>query len=329
MGKKKTSKKQARHKKSLSVPKIIGILFCVFIFSSILTFGAIYGVNRGFFVGDSDDTPTAVDEPVDIPEEPVDEMDEEPEAILKEVDFQPVVDTWVKTVGGNKSILIYDLDLDKVVGEYNIKENYNTASLYKLFVVYEGYKRLENGTWDGSAKAGSTGKTISKCLDLAIRESHSPCAETLWGMIGRDKLDTIIEDEWEITGSDISKLTSNVNDIVLIMKRFYEHPDFNDSALLDAMWDSFLNQPNTTYEWRQGLPRGFSKADVYNKVGWDYNAEGKYWNIYHDAAIVKFPLADGTTRNFIVIVMTNKIDFKDIRKFGTDLENKFYEEIEI
>ena len=243
---------------------------------------------------------------------------------IKEVDFQPILDAWIQTVGGNKSILIYDLDLDKITASYNTEENYGTASLYKLFVVYEGYKRIENGAWDGNSRAGSTGKTISKCLDLAIRESHSPCAETLWGMIGHDNLDNIIESEWGITHSDISRLVSNVNDIMLILKRFYEHPDFNDPGLLEAMWDSFLNQPDTTYEWRQGLPRGFKQASVYNKVGWAYNAAGKYWDIYHDAAIVKFPIEDGKTRNYIVVVMTNKVDYPDIRRLGTELEGEFY-----
>ena len=295
----------------------------VFVLSGLLTFGAIAGVSKIIeFVNNPAPTEESHPEEPEQPEQP--ETPEEPESKIKEVDFQPVLDAWVKTVGGNKSILIYDLDIDKEIASYNTKENYNTASLYKLFVVYEGYKRVQSGAWDKNAKAGSTGKTISKCLDLAIRESHSPCAETLWGMIGQDKLDTIIENEWGITHSDISKLTSNVGDISLILKRFYEHPDFDDQTLLDAMWDSFLNQPDTTYEWRQGLPRGFSKASVYNKVGWAYNAEGKYWNIYHDAAIVKFPLEDGATRNFIVVVMTNKIDFKDIRKLGTNLENAFY-----
>ena len=258
---------------------------------------------------------------------------EEPEAPQKPeilaVDFQPTIDEWAKSVGGNKSVLIYDLNLDKLAGSYNTKEAYNTASLYKLFVVYEGYKLLNDGEWDGNTKAGVTGYTINKCLDLAIRESHSPCAETLWGMIGRDNLNKIIETEWKITGSDISSLTSNANDIMLIMKRFYEHPDFDDATLLASMWDSFLNQPTTTYEWRQGLPKGFAKASVYNKVGWDYNASGKYWNIYHDAAIVKFPLDDGTTRDFIVVVMTNKIDFKNIRKLGTMIESKFYDATQI
>lgn len=250
---------------------------------------------------------------------------EEPELPpMREVDFQPTVDSWVGTVRGNKSVLVYDLDLNKLVASYNVDEDYGTASLYKLFVVYEGYKRVEDGTWDGSAKAGATGNTILKCLDLAIRESHSPCAETLWGMIGRNNLDNIIINEWGIAHSTISRLVSNVNDIALILRRFYEHPDFSNPDLLSLMWDSFLNQPKTTYEWRQGLPSGFKKAAVYNKVGWAYNAAGRYWDIYHDAAIVKFPLEDGTTRNFIVVVMTNKIDYPDIRRLGAELESGFY-----
>lgn len=286
-----------------------------FLLGGLVGFGVSLGVNQ-LMNSNSEVAPAPAPEPEP---EPVPEPDP-----IKEVDFQPVVDAWVNSVGGNKSILIYDLDLDKINASYNVDENYGTASLYKLFVVYEGYKRVENGTWNGNDRAGSTGKTILKCLDLAIRESNSPCAETLWGMIGHDKLDAIIEGQWNITQSDISKLTSNVGDIMKILKRFYEHPDINDQALLDAMWDSFLNQPNTNYEWRQGLPSGFLKASVYNKVGWAYNAAGKYWDIYHDAAIIKFPLEDGKTRNFIVVVMTNKIDYPDIRRLGTELEGEFY-----
>ena len=274
-------------------------------------------ISGGSSTSYDNDTTVADEDPMDEPEEP--------EPLPVEIDFQPVIDSWVTTVGGTKSVLIYDLKLDKVVGEYNISEDYNTASLYKLFVVYEGYKRVNTDEWDGKAKAGSTGYTINKCLDLAIRESYSPCAETLWSLIGHDALDTIIETEWEIVDSDISKLTSNVSDITKIMQRFYVHPDFDNPELLTAMWDSFLNQPATTYDWRQGLPSGFTEASVYNKVGWDYNPDGKYWNIYHDTAIVKFPLSDGTTRDFVVTVMTNKVDYKYIKNFGKMLETYFKE----
>ena len=62
---------------------------------------------------------------------------------IPKTDFQPVVDEWATSTGGNKSVLIYDIERDEIVGEYNTDENYNTASLYKLFVVYEGYRRLQ------------------------------------------------------------------------------------------------------------------------------------------------------------------------------------------
>lgn len=247
------------------------------------------------------------------------EVEEEKE--IEKIDFQPIVDEWADSIGGNKSVLIYDLDRDEIVAEYNTEEYYNTASLYKLFVVYEGYRRVQSGEWNADEKVGYTGYTMSECLDLAIRESYSPCAETLWAMIGHDKLDEIIENDFEIVNSDVSVLLSNAEDVTKMMKIFYEHKDITDEDLVARIKDSFLNQPKTTYDWRQGLPSGFSdEVNVYNKVGWDYNADAGYWNIYHDTAIVEFPEKD---RHFIVTVMTNKVPYQKIRDLGTMIENAF------
>lgn len=248
------------------------------------------------------------------PQEPQAAEDRLPDA----VNFQPVVDEWTQSVDGNKSVAIYDLERDEMAASYNLSENYNTASLYKLFVVYEGYRLVQSGEWQADAPAGSTGYSILECLDLSIRESYSPCAETLWAEIGHDKLDEIIESDFEIHDSSISTLTSNASDITKMMKIFYEHTDVTDDELIKTMKDSFLNQPATTYNWRQGLPSGFQSANVYNKVGWDYNPAG-YWNVYHDAAIVEF--SDG--RHFVVVVMTNRVPFEKIRQFGSQLESTY------
>ena len=90
------------------------------------------------------------------------------------------------------------------------------------------------------------------------------------------------------------------------------------------MLDSFLNQPKTEYDWRQGLPSGFSRAKVYNKVGWDYNPSGRYWNIYHDAAIIEVPEKN---RHFIVVVMTSQVTFQKIAELGSNIEKAFYQEL--
>ena len=293
---------------------IFGIIGC-FLIVAFSVFGILFVVNHGW----QSDEPPVPDEP-DAPVEPV-EPKPEPEPVKPDlIDFQPVVDEWASSVSGNRSVIVYDLERDEMVGSYNTEEDYNTASLYKLFVVYEGYRRLQNGEWHADDAAGATGNTIIECLDLAIRESYSPCAETLWNYIGHVELDNIITNDFGITNSDISHLVSNPNDILRIMKLFYAHPDIADETLIARMKDSFLNQPPTTYNWRQGLPSGFSDSvNVYNKVGWDYNPDGGYWNIYHDAAIVEFPKAN---RHFVVIVMTNRVPFQKIRDFGSMIEEK-------
>ena len=246
-----------------------------------------------------------------------DENAENEAKLPAKIDFQSVVESWAAEAGGKKSVVVYDLDRDEAVGEYNADATYNTASLYKLFVVYEGYRRIENGTWQRTDPAGQTGKTILRCLDLAIRESNSPCAETLWSLIGYATLDEIIVQDFKITDSNISALLSTPTDIAKMMRIFYEHPDVKDAELVATMQDSFLNQPVTTDDWRKGLPSGFpADVKVYNKVGWDWN--GKSWNVYHDAAIVEFPEQN---RHFVVVVMTSEVANKKIAELGTLISN--------
>lgn len=246
---------------------------------------------------------------------------EKTEVEPKKIDFQTIVNNWVKNIDDDKGVLIYDLDRDEMVAEYNSNRSFATASLYKLFVVYEGYRKIEQGEWRESDAAGDTRRTILECLDLAVRESNSDCAETLWRMIGHDKLEKIVADDFGVTNTSVEDLVSTPNDITEMMKRFYDHTDINDEKLIAKMKDSFLNQPITEYNWRQGLPSGFSDAvNVYNKVGWAYNDEEKVWDIYNDAAIIEFPEKD---RHFIVVVMTNKVPYQQIRKLGTMIEEEF------
>lgn len=302
---KANKRKAVRKRKAFLTVGVIALLI-------IVAFGIYFALTYFVHVND------AINEPDKVVVEAESNLKTET-AVPDKIDFQSVVDDWAGNVGGNRSVLIYDLERNEVAGKYNTTEDYDTASLYKLFVVYEGYKRLQSGEWQTDEPAGATGYTILKCLDLAIRESYSPCAETLWAKIGYDNLDAIIREDYDITDSDISHLVSNPEDIAKMMKVFYEHKDITDDNLIAIMKDSFLNQPPTTYNWRQGLPSGFTKANVYNKVGWDYNPDARVWNVYHDAAIVEFP---DTNRHFIVVVMTNRVPFQKITELGGMIEQK-------
>ncbi len=257
-----------------------------------------------------------------IEPEPELEPEPEPEPIIPEINFQPTVDSWVNSVGGNKGVLIYDLDLDKIVGSYNADAKFATASLYKLFVVYHGYRLLQNGTWDRNTVVNWRGNTIIECLDEAIRSSDSSCAEPLWTLIGHDHLDNVVIYELGIKSVIVSNLSATANEIKDIMKIFYEHKEITDENLIAIMKDSFLNQPTTTYNWRQGLPSGFSEAaKVYNKVGWNYSPDARAWTIYDDAAIVEFPAEN---RHFIVVVMSGYVPYQQISRFGSEFEAAYH-----
>lgn len=239
-----------------------------------------------------------------------------PEAADGSNTAQIKINQWARSIGGDKGVIFYDLDKAKVIGEYNADEEFATASLYKLFVVYEGYRKIQNGEWNKDEKAGSTEHSIGKCLDLAIRESHSPCAETLWGMIGRDVLDGVVQNDFGIEVS-VGELSATPREIMKMMKIYYEHEEVTDENLVSIMKDSFLNQPVTTYNWRQGLPSGFSDdVLVYNKVGWNY--DGIKWTIYDDAAILD---VTKTNRHFILVVMTSGVNFQQIKNLGKIIED--------
>ena len=245
---------------------------------------------------------------------------------ITRVDFQPVVNEFVLSSGGEKGVVIYDLDLNEVVGEYNADKVMRIESIYKLFVVYEGYLRVSSGEWSADGACGNTGMTILKCLDIAIRESSSYAAEALWGMIGRGTLDEIVHTDFGLFNVTVGSISASAREVMEMMKKFYYHTEITDANLVATMKDSFLNQPPSAglcsgpCVWRQGLPSGFSdEVDVYNKVGWLGNGAGG-WIYYADAAILDFKNAG---RKYITVVLTSGISYKKIAELGSAIEQHF------
>lgn len=238
------------------------------------------------------------------------------------IDLQPVLDEWLSTLGAttDTGVEIYDLDNEQIVAAHNADSTFPTESLYKLFVAYEGYRRLEQETQSPTATIG--GHTYAQCLDLAIRESNSACAEAIRADIGAQTLENIIQTDYGLSGSSSIDLTSTASDITDMLKIYYNHPDLTADTWA-TIQDSMLNQPPVNNglcygpcDWRQGLPSGFEVATVYDKVGWRYQGNN-IWQSYHDAAIIEFP---AQKRHYIVTILTSNSKYQDLSRFGTMLE---------
>lgn len=317
-----------QEEKVFDTQKIIVISLCVILGVILVALGIVF-IPKLFQKPSEPVTTTATTEA------PVEETPKTPEKI----DLQYVVDSWLGTQSNraNSEILLYDIDNDAIVARHNEDTSMYIASIYKMFVVYEGYYRVDHGIWDGTASVGLGNNydgnpfSYNTCLDYAIRYSYSACAENLWSKIGHDSLQTIYNEKG-FTNTNIQGITSSPSDLLKLYQMYWKHSDLSEASW-EKIKDSMLNQsaPNNAYEimrqnWRRGFPSGFNTATVYDKVGWWGNGSGS-WYYYADASFVVFPEtknADGETvpeRNYIMIVLTAKTDPSELIKLGRSIES--------
>lgn len=249
------------------------------------------------------------------------------------INLQPTVDAWLKNTSAKVGLMIYDLDNNRVAASYQPNKIFNIASIYKLFFVYDGYRQIESGAVKANSHYTTTSDyrtgnyTYEKCLDLMIRESYNGCADKMRSDKHAFARVEALIDELNLKNTSNGGLSSTAADITELLKLYYKHPDLSDENW-QKITDSMLNQPatkidaDTTYDWRQGLPAGFSnQAQVYDKVGWAWNEANKIWDTYADAAIVEFP---NQTRHYTIVVLTSNLPGRKpqtISNLGTRIED--------
>lgn len=286
--------------------KLVRAGIIAFLLTVIVTIGILYAFNRNR--GNEEQTTTeSGKQDASVSETPE-------EKIPEFIDLQPEVDEWLKTVNAEVGLMIYDLDNQRVAAAYHENEVFNAASIYKLFYVYAGYRQIDQGNLNGEAYFATTSDyrgddySLYQCLDLMIRESYNGCADHMRGQSEYDILAQNLINELALENTTGLGLYSTAEDLTKLLSFYYEHTDLSANSWA-RISDSMLNQPpttvsaNVTYDWRQGLPAGFSeRVKVYDKVGWAYN--GRAWTVYDDAAIVEFPELN---RHYIVVALTSGI----------------------
>lgn len=231
-------------------------------------------------------------------------LNEEPEPEFDSTKLQSVVDDWVNSVSGTASVVIAD-ENGEVLAAHNSDQVYFAASLYKLFVAYEGYKTLE--ATEDSEQVYINDHTREECLDLMIRESDSPCGEKMLSELGGLNLTNRLR-EYGITNTSMSSISTTAYDAMKILSLVLSGDNLSDESR-DQYLDSMKAQDDL---YRRGLPSGFSdEVTVYNKVGWN---EQKEW---HDAAIIE----TGDGRKLIVAVLTESVGTTNIKKLASALES--------
>ncbi len=221
--------------------------------------------------------------------------------------LQKVVEDWAspkQTDSSRASVVLMDEDGQLIAG-FKSDTEFFAASIYKLFVTYEGYRAVDAKTVNPN-EVYQGGRTRMECLDLMIRESDSPCAEKMWEELGKQELtDSLIT--YGIENTSMTGLSTTAEDAGKILARILRGEGLSESSR-QAYLSSMKDQDAL---YRKGFPSGFSsEVTVYNKVGWNEQLE------YHDASILELP--DG--RRLVAVVFTSGVGTSAIRDFAGRLE---------
>lgn len=245
---------------------------------------------------------------------------EEPEAEVEQPEVTAAFDTdaisaaleeWVGDLpaGAEAGVQITTVDGD-VLASYQPDTEFFAASIYKLYVAYEGYRAVDAGELDPEQDYVG-GNTLAECLDIMIRESDSPCAEKLWVELGKEALNTTMQ-EYGLTNTSMTSITTSAGDAALMLQRIATGEGLSEGAqqrLLASMKDQIYDD---TFD------AGFSESiTVYNKIGFRELDE------YHDVAIVQ--LEDGS--QFILSAVTNGAGTNYLRGLAVLLESKLSTEL--
>lgn len=242
------------------------------------------------------DAPNTESQSVVVEPEPVVEPTE-PAPAVQDFDaaaLQAALKSWVSSQNGTASVVIAD-DTGEVLAETNADRSYFAASIYKLYVAYEGYRAVDAGTY--SLSQPYLGEwTRGQCLDKMIRESHSPCAEKMWAELGKQQLtDTLVS--YGINNTSMTGITTTAEDAAIMLARIEQGKGLSEKSR-SLFLKSMQNQ-----EYKDALQNGFAEQTVQDKVGFRGSVE------YHDVGIIEFE--DG--RRLIVSVMTENVGTRNIR----------------
>ncbi len=208
---------------------------------------------------------------------------------------------WSGSHSGQYGIFMKTVD-GQIVASFNPDKQFTSASIYKLYVAYIVYNKIEKGELSLSDST-STGANVGDCMEVMIVRSDNECAVALGSKIGWNTNDgmlkaigikntTLASLNQLTTASDVATWLFSLQDGSLIKED-------NSKSLLSMM---------SRQIYRKGIPAG-SDGSVANKVGF-------LWDLNHDAAIVYHPKG-----SYVLAVLSSGSSFGNIADLARQISD--------
>jgi beta-lactamase class A len=201
------------------------------------------------------------------------------------------------TYGSNVGVVVTDLSNDASAST-NADTQFVSASIYKLFVAYDIYKKIDAGTLSSTEKltAYGTSRTVEQCLSDMITVSDNTCGKALGALDDWAALDAMLASEgyshtmlnnYNAAGVLTGDKQTSASDVALLLSRLYKGTLLSKTS--SEHFIHLLKGDTINYMLPSGLPSG---TVIAHKVGF----LGQY---QHDAGIVY-----GTKKNMLVVMLT-------------------------
>lgn len=213
--------------------------------------------------------------------------------------IQNLLNTFGQQYAGVVHIAVIDLD-DGATGDYDATTPIVSASVYKLFVAYGIYQKIDAGDLTTNSPVTATGGTVGSCLTAMITVSDNDCGKALGDMVGWATLDSQLHamgytattlNNYDKNGNVTDDKMTSASDVARFLQQLYQGKllsQASTSALINLLKDDELN------DW---LPSGLPSGTVIA------HKTGALYGYVHDAGIVYSP-----NGNYIVAMLSGEWD---------------------
>lgn len=219
---------------------------------------------------------------------------------------QAVLNAWSKSYSGKWSVVVQGLGPDQTKATLNPDTSYNTASIYKLFMMYPLFKTYDLSSLSSASVtvSGKGNMNLKTCVQLAIVNSDNPCGEAIGNKVGWGRATTLLRNlgmaQTNLNSAD--GITTTAADSALFLQKLYS------GQLMAADEQQYLMELMEKQVYRSGIPAGCAGCVVADKVGFlSY--------VTHDVGIVRY-----SGKSYVLAVMTSGAGYAQIAQLTSQIQ---------
>jgi beta-lactamase class A len=226
----------------------------------------------------------------------------------KSIQIQAVLDAWAKSHSSQQwSVIVQGLGNDTSKAAISAGSSFNTASIYKLFLMYPLFQAYSSDSLSSTYVTvdGRGSVSLKNCVELMIKNSDNPCGEAVGRKLGWAKANKMLK----ILGLKSTNLnnpngiTTTSADTALFLEKLYSGQvltDENQQYVLGLMQQQ---------RYRSGIPAGCPSCTVSDKTG-DIGVAR------HDAGIVQY---QGGA--YVLSIFTNGASYAQIAQLTREIQS--------